>query len=245
MKRFLTVLIAGLFLMPFTARAEKVVADVSSNFVAVTVGFHGTKMLIFGALKVPADVMVIVEGPASRAILRRKVKTKGIWVNSDPVIFSPVPGYYAIAASKPIEAIAGSESIGRYGLRLSRLSLPFEDKEMPPEFSHREALLNLRKSQGLFQEKPSGVIITGESLFRADFDLPATMPIGTYVARIYLLKDKRVIAEQTSSFTVAPVGIQASIYHLAYDRPFTYAFMALGLSLLLGGAGAFVFRRSS
>jgi len=106
-------------------------------------------------------------------------------------------------------------------------------------------LLETRKAQRLFQEKPSGVRITGNSLFRADFDLPADMPIGMYMAHIYLLKNKKVIAEQTSSFTVAPVGIEASLYNLAHTRPFSYALLALALSLGLGGAGAYVFRRSS
>lgn len=237
------ILVFALVLMtPLTAMAEEVEAELSDNFVAVSVGFNGAKMMVFGTVKSSADVAIVVEGPATRAKLRGKKHEMGIWVNGDFVELSPVPGFYAVIASKPVSDMASLDTIDKYGLKLGSLKIPRDSVATVTE-SDYEAMKKIRVSQQLFQENPSGVKIISENLFRADFNLPSSVPIGTYLAHIYLLRNGLVVAARDVPFLVAQVGLEATIYNLAHSRPFGYALLALVLSLGLGGGAAFLFRR--
>ncbi|MEM9431250.1 MAG: TIGR02186 family protein, partial [Pseudomonadota bacterium] len=72
--------------------AEEVIGALSTNEVAITAGFNGTEIWIFGAVGRdapvpegvgPAHVVITVSGPPERVTVRRKERTLGIWVNRD------------------------------------------------------------------------------------------------------------------------------------------------------------------
>jgi hypothetical protein len=73
------------------ARAQDLVADLSSHLIAVTTGFSGTSLLLFGATQGEGDVVVVVRGPDKPETVRRKRRTLGIWVNRDTYAFAAVP----------------------------------------------------------------------------------------------------------------------------------------------------------
>ena len=62
--------------------AEPLVADLSKHLVAITTGFAGTDVLLFGAVEGDGDVVVVVRGPNHTETVRRKQRQFGIWVNS-------------------------------------------------------------------------------------------------------------------------------------------------------------------
>ena len=49
--------------LPALVRAEAVVADLSKRLVAITTGFAGTDVLLFGAVQGDGDIVVVVRGP--------------------------------------------------------------------------------------------------------------------------------------------------------------------------------------
>jgi len=231
------------FLCSGEAMAGNVVADVSERKVDVTVGYNGTKLLVFGAIKKPADIAVVVEGPPVQAKLYTKKKELGIWVNGDSAFFGSVPGFYAVATTRAVSEFVKPAAIRRYGLSLAGLDMPPQ-----PEGSKArpENFLSLKQAQwmkGHYQEKQKKVEIIEKNLFRASFDIPASAPKGTYTVRVHAIEGGRVVSTDTVNFTVETVGLEASIYRLAYKRPFLYAFLALVLSLGLGGVSSYVFRR--
>ncbi|MDD5585671.1 MAG: TIGR02186 family protein [Alphaproteobacteria bacterium] len=234
----------ALLLTACPAWAGEVVADLSDHVIDVSVGFNGTKLLVFGAMKTPADVAVVIEGPPVQAKLWTKKREAGIWVNGNPVTFRSVPGVYAVALTRPVAEMAKPKTARMYGLSLADMVFPAEPgKGQAP--SDNQALKQAQQAEAHYQEKPEGVQTMEGSLFRVGFDLPASVPMGTYKAQIHLLKGGEVIATQTVPFAVKQIGLEASIYHLAHHRPFVYAFLALAASLGLGGAAAYLFRRMS
>jgi uncharacterized protein (TIGR02186 family) len=218
-------------------------ADLSVHEIEVSVGFTGSKLLVFGAVKKRADVVVVVEGPPVHAKLWAKKRKWGFWVNERPETFDNVPGFYAIASSKPLSKIAQPATVAHYGLTLDALFFPYRKPQGAYSDESFHGLKQSQQARNLYQENEGVVHISKGGLFRADFDLPAAVPIGAYQAHIYLLRSGNVFATQEVPLAVNRIGIEASINHLAYDRPFAYAFLALLSSLGLGGGAAYLFRR--
>ena len=54
------------------ARADTLVADLSKRLVAITTGFAGTDVLLFGAIDGEGDVVVVVRGPEKQVTMHRK-----------------------------------------------------------------------------------------------------------------------------------------------------------------------------
>src|SRR3546814_15352488 len=81
------------------APADPLVVDLSSHLVAITTGFTGTDVLLFGATQGEGHIVVIVEGPHSNLAVRRKEQVLGIWVNREEVTFRNVPTFYQVKAS--------------------------------------------------------------------------------------------------------------------------------------------------
>ena len=103
--RGLSVLTAILvMLVGARAQAQAIVADLSAHEIAITAGFSGTELLLFGATDGEGDVIVVVRGPATTMSVRRKSRVLGIWINTESLRFRDVPSFYRVASSRPIEA---------------------------------------------------------------------------------------------------------------------------------------------
>ncbi len=87
------------------AQAQALIADLSDHLIAITAGFSGTKVLLFGAIEGDGDIVVILRGPATTTLVRRKARVAGIWVNRRQITFSNVPALYYLSSSKPITEI--------------------------------------------------------------------------------------------------------------------------------------------
>lgn len=81
-----------------------VVADLSDDMVRITTGFHGSKVVLFGATDGGGgDVVVIIRGPDRTVPVRRKDRLGVIWANVESHEFAGVPAYYAMAATRSVE----------------------------------------------------------------------------------------------------------------------------------------------
>jgi len=82
------------------AHAGRVVADLSQSNVSITSGFHGTELLLFGAVdgRETDDIIVVVSGPPTDVAQRRKAQVGGIWINVETNIWKDAPSLYQILA---------------------------------------------------------------------------------------------------------------------------------------------------
>ena len=178
---------------PGAARAD-LVADLSEHLVAITTGFSGTKVLLFGTTGGTGDVIVVVSGPENAEVVRRKGRKAGIWVNEAEMVFERTPSYYAVAASRPLseflpERVAEREQIGVDNLRFT----PPEDAEPAEAESFRAALIRNKQKANLYSVEPEPISFLGNRLFRTDMYFPANAPVGTYIVRVFLLQDGEVV----------------------------------------------------
>ncbi|HVH79276.1 MAG TPA: TIGR02186 family protein, partial [Stellaceae bacterium] len=102
-------------------RADVVVADLSSHSIAITTGFTGASVVLFGATDGVADVVAIVRGPEHDVTVWQKGKIAGVWANTDSVTFANMPSFYAVAASRPLGDILSPASAALFKIGTDNL----------------------------------------------------------------------------------------------------------------------------
>lgn len=226
------------------ARAQALVADLSKHLVAVTTGFVGTDLLLFGATNGEGDVVVVVRGPERRDIVRRKERVAGIWVNRQQFPFSEIPSFYSVASSRPLQEIADPPLLARHQIGLQFLR--FNPGEVAPEAvtaSFRNALIRNKQSLGVFHDRLGKVRFVAPRLFRTDVHLPSNVPTGTYTVTVYLIRDGEVRSAQTTPLVVSKIGIGARIFEFAHRHAAVYGVFAILMALLAGWLAGVIFRK--
>ena len=241
----LAVLLAVLSVAAPDARAQRLAVDLSSSEVAISTGFSGAELLLFGATEGFGDIVVTVIGPYRDEIVRRKERVAGIWINGSSVTFKRAPAYYRIAASKPLTEIASDEVLDQ--LRIGVKEIDFFTRSERPEAEisqFREALIRNKKRSFLYSEDISDIKIIRDLLFRSTIPFPANVPIGDYEVTVYLFKDGKPLSRHTTSLPVRKVGMEARLYNFAHDHAAWYGAIAIAIALVAGWLAGVIFRRS-
>jgi uncharacterized protein (TIGR02186 family) len=251
--RGLRALLLAMFAPLVLAQAQpRLVPDVSQRQVEIRYSFSGAELLLFGAIVYPdgrppepgTDVAVVVKGPLERIVVREKQKVAGIWMNVGRVRFRSAPAYYAVASSRPLARLIDERTAAIYELGLDNLQLSpggGAPADVLRRFEH--GLLDLRLRHQLYAEYPRGVEISEGVLYRARINIPAQVPIGTYTAETFLIRDGRVIAGAAREIRIEKLGFERFVADAAERWSFTYGVTAVAISLLLGWGASVLFQR--
>ena len=228
---------------PF-AKADTLIADLSSHLIAITTGFKGTDLLMFGAIDAPGDIVVVVQGPLTSITVRKKERVAGVWVNQANITFENIPSFYALASSKPIEQILSPETQKQLNIGIENVPMKV-DGELTPEEEKQfhEALIANKRLQELYYTDIARVNFMGRELFRTNIFFPSNVPTGDYVVDIMLVRDKNVVGVQRTPLVVSKVGFGAEIFDFAHQQKWFYGSLSIGLAILGGGVGYVFFRR--
>jgi uncharacterized protein (TIGR02186 family) len=230
----------------------RLVPDVSQRHVEIRYSFAGAELLLFGAILYPGgrtpsetpDVAVILKGPLERIVLREKQKVAGIWMNVERVRFRSAPAFYAVASSRPLSQLVDERTAAIYELGLDNLQLsPGGGVSAEVLRRFERGLIDLRRRNQLYAEYPRGVEISEGVLYRARIAIPARVPVGTYTAETFLIRDGRVIAGAAREIRIEKLGFEGFIADAAERWSLTYGIVAVALSLLLGWAASAFFQR--
>ena len=235
------------FVITTTALAPanaQLVAALSNHLVAITTGFSGTDVLLFGATDGTGEVVVVVRGPEGVATVHRKGRTFGIWVNEADMDFANVPGFWAIAASRPLEELVPQKvaDFHQLGLQYLRL-LPLERSSERRIREFRDALIRNKQRAGLYAETQGNIAFLGNRLFRTDLWIPANAPIGTYTVNVYLVRDNDVVSAETTPLVVGKVGFEARVFDFAYRASVGYGILAVLIAAMAGWVANLMFRK--
>jgi uncharacterized protein (TIGR02186 family) len=243
--RTVLLLLALVMLAPAPARAQPLVADLSDHLIAITAGFAGTDVLLFGATEGEGDVIVILRGPEIPIAVRRKTRAVGIWVNTERIMFTGAPAFYRVAASRPLEEIAPPALRARHQIGIDQLRVVPERTLTPQKLSNfREGLLRNKEREGLYSSEVGKVSFLGPRLFRTKIYLPANVPPGSYTVEVLLVRNGQVIAAQTTPMFVSKTGIGAEVYDFAHRHAAVYGLIAVLMAVSAGWAAGTVFRRA-
>ena len=232
-------------LWPSDARADQpLLADLSSHLIAITTGFTGASVVLFGAIDGPGDVVIVVRGPERDTVVRHKSRFAGIWINTRQVTFAGAPSYYAAFSSKPLDDIVPQpvqslHQIGLANLRLQPKSTSLGGDEVA---DFRAALIDDRRQQGVYDDAVGRISFLGDRLFRAQIDFPATVPTGTYFIEVLLIRDGSVVTGQTTPLVVSQIGIDAEVGEFAEHRALIYGLIAVATAAVAGYLASLPFR---
>lgn len=237
---------------------ESVEADISTRSVAITSSFSGTEIVIFGAVEESRqesaesgvyDIIVVVEGTHEPLIVRRKSNVAGLWINTEGLEFPSVPSYYAIASTRPIEEIADPRVLReeKIGLNYAPMVVKSNAQNLTDDqiAQFLEAVIRLKRNDGLFLRKPYGVAFIGRSLFRTTIDLPANVPVGPLRTKVYLFRAGDLLANYEAQVTLQRGGLEEFLHSFAFESPLLYGLSAVLIAVIAGLAASVFFRRRS
>lgn len=229
------------------------VPDVSQRDIEIAYSFTGAELLLFGAILYPggrvpterdADIVVVVKGPAQPILVREKQKIAGIWINAARMRYLSAPSFYAIASSKPIDALVDDRTRAIYELGLDRLQLsPGSNTPGADQSRFATGLVALKRRTGLYYEAPRAVEITDGVLYRARLRIPARVPVGRFTAETFLIRDGRVLAAAVRDIDIRKSGFERFVARAADRNAFAYGLVAVALSVVFGWGAGWVARR--
>lgn len=220
------------------------ITDLSSHLIAITSSFTGTELLLFGAIDEPGEVIVVIRGPVSTAVVRRKRRTVGLWLTRRSESFDGVPGYYAVISSAPLEQIAPQSLLQRLQIGTGNLRFRFVGTQPPGDIAEfRRAIVRQKTREGLYHETVGGIDFLGPKLFRTEISFPSTVPVGTYQAEVYLVRDDRIVAAQSTPLFIDKQGVEQQIFDFSRAEPGVYGMVAVLLAVIAGWVAAIAFRK--
>ena len=238
-------LLTALLLAAAPARADALVADLTSHLIAITTGFSGTSVVLFGATDGPGDVVVVVRGPERDMTVRRKRRVLGIWVNAAETTFVNVPSFYALAASRPLEGALSPSTASLYHIGLANLRLEPKTPASPDRIApFAEALIRGQQRALLFSNAVGKVNFLGDRLFRTTISFPSNVPTGTYLVEVFLIRDQEVVSGQTTPLVVSKLGLDAAVFDFASRDAALYGIIAALIAVMAGWAATLPFRRA-
>lgn len=237
--------------LPARAAEEKVVAGLSHDNIGITAAFNGSEVLIYGAVKrtapepagPPLAVIVTLEGPAQQLVIRHKSRKWGIWINTSKVRVAAAPSYYSVATSGPMESILSLKTDVTQRITvptaMRAFAGPLEVEDARP---YTAAMMRLREQDGIYSVHEGAVRIVEDTLFRADFSLPANLVEGDYKTRIFLLRGGEMVDNRNAMISVRRVGLERWLYMMSREHAPIYGALALAIAVFAGWAAAAGFR---
>ncbi len=246
-----------------TSGQVRVAAALTDAQVKVDSGFRGAKIVLYGAVfnptDTPADVVVVVRGPDAPVRLVKKTRNMGVWLNSRPVLFEGAPGFYMTASTRPLNEIAAFGQLRRLGVGVDHLRIAAPDEARTVTrygvrdvvvsrlgddyLDWRRAVIRLKEQAALYDTDPDGVSFVDKGLFRAEVDLPTTVPTGQYYAEVWLFQEGKPTSVSNLTLTVEKVGFERGIYEFAHRHSWLYGVFCVLLAAGVGYLGSRVFRR--
>lgn len=243
-KRLSLVLVVLTFGGVAHAKSEPVLVDLSKNFVAITAGFTGTEVLLFGTWDGDGEVVIVIEGPEQEIAVRRKEQIAGIWVNGRQVDFVRVPAFYQVLATSSLDewlplSVREANQIG-----VEYLTLDTRDPvEAAVAAEYRAALIRNKQRIGHYGKVESRLKLIGGRLFRSTVYFPANVPVGRYWIRTYLVKHGKIVSTRSMPLTINKIGIEADVYRVAHQHSALYGIAAIVIAVMAGLGGNALFRK--
>lgn len=249
----LVVLLVALAAAP--ARAERLVAELSSRVVRITSNFNGVRLTLFGTaedtLAAPPpggyDLVVTVCGPRESAVAFRKVRRFGIWVNATSRTFGGVPSYLAVLSTRPLADVAPAATLRDERIGIDNVELRQETGEgvvadVDPHDPFRQAFVRLKRARRLYDESPEVKFLT-PSLYRAGIFVPAEAPVGNYDVDVRLFAGGRAVARTRLAFEIRTVGFEHFIAGAAVNYGVLYGVATALMAVMTGWLASVLFRR--
>ena len=229
------------------AAAQDLVSGVSQDQIQITSNYTGSDIVVFGAIEQKGadqdrDVVVVLRGPETQIVVRRRDRVAGVWINHDAARLNGMPSYYYLASTRPLSAVAPAPVLASEGIGLENL----EPRDVTSHHDFRpfwQAALRQMRTEGFYNETAGGVEFLSGSLFRAHVPVPASVARGQYNVEVYLFRKGEVQSAQSTPLFIDQTGLERRLFHFAHTSPLGYGLAAVLMALLMGWLSSLMFRR--
>ncbi|WID95521.1 TIGR02186 family protein [Bosea vestrisii] len=235
------------------AKAETLIAALSTHRIAIASNFTGDQLAVFGLVERdgrsvaradPFDIVVTVRGPQRMLIVREKERVGPIWINRNQRRFPDRSIYLSVATNRPIKEILSEDAARRDRIGLANAQRSQTGFDFDFDIGrYRDALIRTLEGKRLYLLDERGVTFLSPALFSSQIKIPATAPTGPYEVEVLLYAGGSVLARQTTNFEVVKTGAEQSMASAAHERPFLYGLATAVLALLFGWLATVIFRR--
>ena len=185
--------------------------SLSSHRVLINSNYTGTAIAVFGAIERDAqtisrgtgyDAAVTVRGPQQYLVVREKERLGPLWLNREQQKFPQTPAYLSVLTSRPISEITSDQLRQRQKIGLQAIvnAPDFTNDREGADEPFREALLRLKRRDGLYLEDDRAVAFLTPTIFKASIPLPAIAPPGNYDVEVTLLADTVILRAVIDAF---------------------------------------------
>ena len=227
-------LILRLALLPLLLTWETCALQVSERLIYKGFRSDGYALQLFHQSGIDFDdAVMVVTGPQSSALVRKKGKKFGMWVNTESRF---IHYYYSILHMYTTRELR--EVTSEYNIKLLNLDFfePSDDHELYQIFLYHQFL------NDFYLIQDSAFAIENDIIFK-EILLPSQIPVGVYKVHLYLFKNQNVVYTAQTEFEVKNDTIFYQINRAAYKYPLSYAFIAILIALAFGWKAAFFFRK--
>lgn len=233
------------------AIAERLVAQLSKEEVAITANFDGSEIFIYGAIKhdvsdkiiSPLEVVITVSGPTEKLYVRKKSKHALIWLNTETIEIDSAPSFYAVASTGNLKEIINNTENLKHKISIREVIRSIGNPatiKNPTDFT--EGLIRIRNQNNLYQDLDNSISLTDETLFATTINLPSNLVEGEYTIRFLLARDGKVIDQLSTTIPVNKVGLERWIFDLSRQQPLIYGLLSLFIAIFSGWLASAVFR---
>ena len=236
-----------LFLLASHAYGTALIIDSSTSHVKVSSSFIGTDVMVFGTANDKDDIIVVITGPTETAIVRKKGRVSGIWINKEKLEFREIPGFYAIASTRPLSEITETDELKKQKIGIHNVittaSLSSKDENIKTFKSFKDALVRGQKTKGLYLDMPRTIDIVSKRLFKTTFHFPNNMTTGIYTVKVFAFQKKRLVSMVSKTISVEKIGIGADVFKFAKEQSALYGLLAILIAVLSGWIASVIFRK--
>ena len=224
--------------------AEPETMEVQPSELDIDTFFTGGRVNITGRVPASAEVVIEITGPLVDTKCDLKGRVGPFWMTKQTVHLEKVPSLYSLLAP---EGNQWEERVHELGLGFDRLktSLEVTQSELPRE-EVVQMLVDLKKSEGLFNQNFGAVSYSGEQdgskSFQATYDFPQSTQAGTYDIKAIVIKDGAVTRQLTEDFKVKETGFIKFIDDLSWNQRLVYGVLAVVIALFAGGIMGLIFK---
>ena len=236
-----------LFLLAPHAYGTALIIDSSTSEVKVSSSFIGTDVMVFGTANDKDDIIVVITGPTETAIVRKKGRVSGIWINKEKLEFREIPGFYAIASTRPLSEITETDELKKQKIGIHNVittaSLNSKDENIKTFKSFKDALVRGQKTKGLYLDMPLTIDVVSKRLFKTTFHFPNNMTTGIYTVKVFSFQKKRLVSMVSKTISVEKIGIGADVFKFAKEQSALYGLLAILIAVLSGWIASVIFRK--
>ena len=215
----------------------------AEDVVELKVNYTDSRIVLFATAPQPENatsgMAVALIGPmAPQKMIRRTP------AGDQTIEFVAAPQVFIVGAEPQVAASVPADVMMEQGLNAQAFAMPRSDQLMSPDLdAWRAAFVNLKMDQGLYAFDQASIERLDGGLRRAKIMLPTNAPPGEYRVRAVSFRNGQPVGETQQLLTIVRSGLDATLFDLSRQHGFIYAFVAVLLGALVGGAAAWFGRK--